>query len=477
MADFSYDLVVIGSGPAGEGAAMNAVKQGWRVAVVDDRDQPGGGCTHLGTIPSKALRHSVRRMVQYNTMPMFRSVGDPRWFSFPEVMKAAEDVITKQVEGRTKGYARNRVKIHVGRAKFTNPHHVVVSDASGNQVTIAGKNFLIATGSRPYRPDDIDFDHPLVFDSDSILSLDHSPLNVIIYGAGVIGCEYASIFAGLDARVDLVNTREWLMNFLDDEISDALSYHLRDLSVSVRHNEEYDRVETTDGGVTLVLKSGKRIHGDALLWSNGRTGNTQDLGLENIGLEADTRGQIKVNSDYQTAVPHIYAAGDVIGWPALAGAAYDQGRFAASHMCNTPDKYRVEDVATGIWTIPEISYVGKTEAELTEQKIPYEIGRAYFKDLARAHISEEEVGMLKILFHQGTLEILGIHCFGAEAAEIIHIGQAIMNQEGEANSIKYFLRTTFNYPTMAEAYRVAALNGLNRVSRESRRADPKQQNL
>jgi NAD(P) transhydrogenase len=260
------------------------------------------------------------------------------------------------------------------------------------------------------------------------------------------------------------------MSFLDDEISDALSYHLRDLGVSVRHNEEYERVETTDNGVTLVLNSGKRIHGDALLWSNGRTGNTHDLGLENIGLESDMRGQIKVNSDYQTAVPHIYAAGDVIGWPALAGAAYDQGRFAASHMCDMPDKYRVEDVATGIWTIPEISYVGKTETELTEQKIPYEIGCAYFKDLARAHISEEEVGMLKILFHQKTLEILGIHCFGAEAAEIIHIGQAIMNQEGEANSINYFLRTTFNYPTMAEAYRVAALNGLNRVSRESRRA-------
>ncbi|MDG2018520.1 MAG: Si-specific NAD(P)(+) transhydrogenase [Porticoccaceae bacterium] len=476
MTDFSYDLVVIGSGPAGEGAAMNAVKQGLRVAVIDDRAEPGGSCTHLGTIPSKALRHSVRRMVQYNTMPMFRSVGDPRWFSFPEVMRAAEDVITKQVEGRTKGYARNRVRIHVGRAKFINSHEVSVSSHSGDSIKIKSNYFLIATGSHPYQPNDIDFNHPLIFDSDSILTLDHSPLNVIIYGAGVIGCEYASIFAGLDARVDLVNTREWLMSFLDDEISDALSYHLRDLGVSVRHNEEYERVETSENGVTLVLKSGKRIHGDALLWSNGRTGNTQDLGMENVGLEADMRGQIKVNQDYQTAVPHIYAAGDVIGWPALAGAAYDQGRFAASHICNLQDKYRVDDVATGIWTIPEISYVGKTEAQLTEQKIPYETGRAYFKEIARAHISGEQVGMLKILFHQQTLEILGIHCFGAEAAEIIHIGQAIMNQQGEANSIKYFLRTTFNYPTMAEAYRVAALNGLNRVSRESRRAEPKLKN-
>jgi NAD(P) transhydrogenase len=474
MADFSYDLVVIGSGPAGEGAAINAVKHGLRVAVVDDRAMPGGNCTHLGTIPSKALRHSVRRMMQYNKMPMFRSIGEPRWFSFPEMMKSAEDVITKQVEGRTKGYARNRVRLHVGRATFSNAHEILVRADDGTSVAIGSKFFLIATGSSPYRPDDIDFNHAAIFDSDSILRLDSSPRNIIIYGAGVIGCEYASIFSGIDTRVDLVNTREWLMNFLDDEISDALSYHLRDLNVMVRHNEEYERVVTSETGVTLELKSGKRIHAEALLWCNGRSGNTKGLGLNAIGLEADERGQLIVNQDYQTAIPHIYAVGDVIGWPALAGAAYDQGRSAASHMCDMADQFRVDDVATGIWTIPEISFVGKNERELTEQKVPYEIGRAYFKDTARAQISGEEVGMLKILFHQDTLEILGIHCFGAEAAEIIHIGQAIMNQEGEANTIKYFLRTTFNYPTMAEAYRIASMNGLNRVSRQHRHFDEKQ---
>ena len=474
MPNYQYDLVVIGSGPAGEGAAMNAVKQGWRVAVVDERAMVGGNCTHLGTIPSKALRQSIRRMMQYNTMPMFRAIGEPRWFSFPEVMKAADDVIMKQVQGRTKGYARNRVQTYNGRAKFTGPHKIAITTAGGKVISISVRNFLLATGSSPYRPDDIDFTHPSIFDSDTILDLDSTPRNIIIYGAGVIGCEYASIFSGLDTRVDLVNTREWLMSFLDDEISDALSYHLRDLNVMVRHNEEYDRVVTSENGVTLELKSGKRIHAEALLWCNGRSGNTRDLGLETVGLEVDQRGQIEVNKDYQTAVPHIYAAGDVIGWPALAGAAYDQGRFAASHMCGMADQYRVKDVATGIWTIPEISYVGKNERELTEQKIPYEIGRAYFKDTARAHISGEEVGMLKILFHQDTLEILGIHCFGAEAAEIIHIGQAIMNQEGEANSIKYFVRTTFNYPTMAEAYRIASMNGLNRVSREHRHFEDKQ---
>jgi len=474
MADFSYDLVVIGSGPAGEGAAINAVKQGLRVAVVDDRAMPGGNCTHLGTIPSKALRHSVRRMMQYNKMPIFRSIGEPRWFSFPEMMKAAGDVINKQVEGRTKGYARNRVRLHVGQASFNNTHEILVLADDATSVVIKSKFFLIATGSSPYRPDDIDFNHASIFDSDSILKLDSSPRNIIIYGAGVIGCEYASIFSGLDTRVDLVNTREWLMNFLDDEISDALSYHLRDLNVMVRHNEEYERVITSDTGVTLELKSGKRIHAEALLWCNGRSGNTKDLDLKAIGLEADERGQLEVNQDYQTAIPHIYAVGDVIGWPSLAGAAYDQGRSAASHMCNMADHFRVNDVATGIWTIPEISFVGQNESELTEQKVPYEIGRAYFKDTARAQISGEEVGMLKILFHQDTLEILGIHCFGAEAAEIIHIGQAIMNQEGEANTIMYFLRTTFNYPTMAEAYRIASMNGLNRVSRQHRHFDEKQ---
>jgi len=469
MADFQYDLVIIGSGPAGEGAAMSAVKQGWSVAVVDERAMVGGNCTHLGTIPSKALRHSVRRMVQFNTMPMFRSVGDPRWCSFSEVMEAADQVIRKQVEGRTREYSRNRIKLHTGRAAFVDEHHINLKKADGTYDKIQSRYFLIATGSSPYHPEDVNFNHPCIFDSDSILNLDRTPRNIIIYGAGVIGCEYASIFAGLDTRVDLVNTREGLLSFLDDEISDALSYHLRDLNVTVRHKEEYKKIETRDNGITMELKSGKRIHAEALLWCNGRSGNTKNMGLEEIGLNVDARGQVTVNDNYQTSVDNIYAAGDVIGWPALAGAAYDQGRSASAHMCGLSNAYHVEDVATGIYTIPEISFVGKNESELTEQQVPYEIGRAYFKNIARAHISGEEVGVLKILFHQETLEILGVHCFGAEAAEIIHIGQAIMNQSGKANTIEYFISTTFNYPTMAEAYRLAAINGINRLNRESRK--------
>lgn len=470
MADYKYDLVIIGSGPAGEGAAMTAVKQGWSVAVIDERPMVGGNCTHLGTIPSKALRHSVRRMIQFNTMSMFRSVGDPRWFSFPELTEAAADVIRKQVDGRTREYSRNRIDFHVGRASFKNTNQVEVVKADKTVEVLNSRYFIIATGSRPYHPEDVDFDHPCIFDSDTILNADRTPGNIIIYGAGVIGCEYASIFAGLDTRVELVNTRSGLLSFLDDEISDALSYHLRDLNVNVRHNEEYESIETRTNGVTMLLKSGKRIHAQALLWSNGRSGNTQNMGLELLDIEPDGRGQLQVNEHYQTSVPHIYAVGDVAGWPALAGAAYDQGRFAAAHMCaGTAHEYHVDDVATGIYTIPEISSVGKTETELTEAQIPYEIGRAYFKNIARAHISGEEAGVLKILFHQDTLEILGVHCFGAEAAEIIHIGQAIMNQPGDANTIEYFIRTTFNYPTMAEAYRIAAINGMNRLDRGARK--------
>lgn len=464
MAKYQYDLVVMGSGPAGEGAAVAAAKQGWSVAVVDERSLVGGNCTHLGTIPSKALRNSVRRIIQYNTLPLFRMIGKPRWFSFPEVMKAAEKVIEKQVEGRTRYYSRFRISLHQGRAEFVDKHCIQVMTVDGTWEILQAKNILIATGSRPYRPADVDFDHPCIYDSDTILKLPETPRHIIIYGAGVIGCEYASIFAGLGAKVDLINTRDRLLSFLDDEISDALSYHLRDLGVMVRHREEYAKVTGSQHGVTLALKSGKSVRSQALLWCNGRTGNTDTLAVGNIGLIPDHRGQLKVNEHYQTDIDHVYAAGDVIGWPALAGAAHDQGRFAAAHMCGTEGDYQVEDVATGIYTIPEISFVGKTEAELTAEKVPYEVGRAFFKRIARAQISGEEVGMIKILFHTQTLQILGVHCFGAEAAEIIHIGQAIMNQPGAANTIEYFTRTTFNYPTMAEAYRVAAINGLDRAN-------------
>ncbi|MGI2026030.1 Si-specific NAD(P)(+) transhydrogenase [Endozoicomonas acroporae] len=458
-----YDLVILGSGPAGEGAAMNAVKLGKKVAVVEQFNFVGGSCTHLGTIPSKALRHSVKQIMDFNTNSMFREIGDPRWFSFPKVLKRAESVIQKQVQSRTMYYARNRIDLYFGRGVFIDEHTLEVTEPSGNTERLFGSNFLIATGSRPYHPPGVDFHHPRVFDSDSILELSSTPRRMIIYGAGVIGSEYASIFSGLGVLVDLIDTRERLLSFLDKEISDALSYQLRKMNVIIRHNEEFQKLETMDDCVVLHLKSGKKLKADMLLWANGRTGNTQAMGLEMIGLKPDGRGQLSVNESYQTSFPHIYAAGDVIGWPSLASAAYDQGRSAAAHLCNSEDWHFVNEVPTGIYTIPEISSVGCTEEELTADAIPYEVGKAFFSRLARAQITGEVVGMLKILFHRDTLEVLGIHCFGDQASEIIHIGQAVMRQEGKANSLRYFLNTTFNYPTMAEAYRVAALDGLNRL--------------
>ncbi|HWV09053.1 MAG TPA: Si-specific NAD(P)(+) transhydrogenase, partial [Pseudomonas sp.] len=353
MAVYNYDVVVLGSGPAGEGAAMNAAKAGRKVAVVDSRREVGGNCTHLGTIPSKALRHSVRQIMQFNTNPMFRQIGEPRWFSFPDVLKSAERVIAKQVTSRTGYYARNRIDVFCGTGSFADEQTIEVVCPNGVVETLVAKQVIIATGSRPYRPADIDFNHPRVYDSDTILTLSHTPRRLIIYGAGVIGSEYASIFSGLGVLVDLIDNRDQLLSFLDSEISDALSYHLRTNNVLIRHNEEYERIEGLDNGVILHLKSGKKIKADALLWCNGRTGNTDKLGLENIGIKVNSRGQVQVDEHYRTEVANIYAAGDVIGWPSLASAAADQGRSAAGSIVDNGSWRVVDDIPTGIYTIPE----------------------------------------------------------------------------------------------------------------------------
>ena len=455
-----FDIIVLGSGPAGEAAAMNAKKNGRNVAVVCDLEYVGGSCTHLGTIPSKSLRHSVKQVMQFNSNPMFRDLGDARKLSFQQVLKHAERVIYEQVSMRTDFYDRNHIPIFKGRASFLNKHTIKLV---GKRRKLSAEYFVIATGSSPYHPPGVDFTHPCVFDSDSILDLDHSPRKVTVIGAGVIGCEYASIFGGLGCKVELINPASGLLTFLDTEIADALSYHLRNLGVRSRHNEEFEKMEYHDDHIVTYLQSGKKIRSDIVLWANGRSGNTTNLGLQQIGLETNTRQQISVDDSYRTSVKNVYAAGDVIGWPSLAGAAYDQGRAASNAIVAPDDCYYVEQVATGIYTIPEISTLGATEQELTEQKIPYEVGKAFFKNTARAQITGEQVGMLKLIFHFETLELLGIHCFGDQASEIVHIGQAIMRQPPPANSMKYFLTTTFNYPTMAEAYRTAALDGLNRV--------------
>ncbi|WP_086931547.1 Si-specific NAD(P)(+) transhydrogenase [Agarilytica rhodophyticola] len=466
MADYRYDLVVIGAGPAGESAAIAGAKNNMRVCVVEDRGMLGGNCTHKGTIPSKALRNAVKQIIHFGSQPIFRSLGNSKTLSYPQVLEAASQVIPQQVKLHTEYLLKNRINVHNGRAKFIGNNQVEVKDHHGTRDIISAQHFVITTGSRPYHPSEVDFSHPRIYDSDTILEMKHTPRTLIIFGAGVIGCEYASIFAGMGIKVDLINGRERLLSFLDDEISDALSYHLRDNGVMVRHSEEHESVEASDNGVLVKLKSGKRIKADALLWCNGRTGNTDGLGLDSVDLEANHRGQLKVDKNYRTEVDNIYAAGDVIGWPSLASASYDQGRAVIDAILGREARF-IEDAPTGIYTLPEISSVGKTEAELTAAKIPYEVGRAFFKDTARGQISGEDVGMLKLLFHIDTLEILGIHCFGAEATEIVHIGQAVMSQPEGANNVEYFVKTTFNYPTMAEAYRVASLNGLNRLHRHN----------
>lgn len=463
-----YDVVVIGTGPGGEGAAMQAVKNGRSVAVIEQQPAVGGNCTHRGTIPSKTLRYAIFQMAQVNNNPLFREHGITANFLIPELRRRAKSVIEQQVKMRTTFYDRNDIPIIHGHARFLDPHTIEAVEDDGSRCVVRGKYVVIATGARPYHPPGIDFNHPRIFDSDTILNVDFHVKSITIYGAGIIGCEYASMFRNLEIKVNLVNTRDRLLDFLDEEIVDALSYHLRERGVIIRHREEYQQVEPCNDGVVLHLKSGKQLKTDILLWAIGRTGNTDDMGLEAIGIQTDSRGNIPVNEHMQTVVPHIYAVGDVIGPPALASAAYNQGRYAATQIlaghcrdreCPVPSL----EIPTGIYTSPEISSVGKTERELTEAKIPYEVGHSHFKSIARAQITGQTVGMLKILFHRETLEILGIHCFGANASEIIHIGQAIMAQPKPHNSLMYFINTTFNYPTMAEAYRVAALNGYNRL--------------
>ncbi|MAY56130.1 MAG: Si-specific NAD(P)(+) transhydrogenase [Gammaproteobacteria bacterium] len=455
-----YDIIVVGSGPAGESAAINAAKHGKRVALIADRDKVGGNCTHLGTIPSKALRHYVKQVMQFRSNPLLREFASLHKPGFQEIMCHANRVIEEQVYLRANYYEKNDVEVIHGRARFLDPHTIKLGTKGP---TLTADYFVVATGSRPYRPEEVDFDHPRLFDSDKILSLDHTPKKVTVIGAGVIGCEYASIFGGLGCKVELINPAESLLSFLDWEISDALSYHLKDIGVRSRHKESFAKIEYHDDYVITHLESGKKIKSDIILWANGRTGNSDGLGLIELGVKANSRGQIEVNERYQTAIENIYAAGDIIGWPSLASASYDQGRAACNAIVDPEEFVAINRVASGIYTIPEISTLGKTEQELTAEQVPYEVGKAFFQNTARGQITGEQVGMLKLIFHFDTLEILGIHCFGDQASEIVHIGQAIMEQQGSANTMKYFLNTTFNYPTMAEAYRIAALDGLNRV--------------
>ena len=454
------DVVVIGSGPGGEGAAMQLAKGGKKVLVVERYQRIGGGCTHWGTIPSKALRAAILQVIEAAASPVLNTPDAVSKAKLADLRRSAQSIISSQVALRQKFYERNDVEVIHGAARFLDQNRLQI----GEEQVVEASAIVLATGSRPYRPADVNFNHPRIFDSDTILNLQERPHTLTIYGAGVVGCEYASMFRNLDIKINLVNSRSELLDFLDDEITDALSYHMRERGVVIRHNESFQRIETSDDCVVLHLQSGKAIRSEALLWAAGRTGNSDQLNLSAVGLTADNRGYLSVNRHGQTTVPNIYAVGDLVGQPSLASAAYTQGRVAARHLLGLEDsENNLDEIPSGIYTSPEISCIGKTEKQLTDEKVPYEVGIAHFKSIARAQISGQTVGILKLLFHRETLQILGVHCFGANASEIIHIGQAIMAQPGSGNSLKYFMNTTFNYPTMAEAYRVAALNGYNRL--------------
>jgi NAD(P) transhydrogenase len=459
-----FDLIVIGTGPGGEGAAMCFAKSGKSVAAVERFEAVGGGATHWGTIPSKALRAAIFHMHKLHQSPIYKRLDVAPEINFPDLLTRARHVVEEQADLRQGFYDHNHVPLIPGHAHFLDDRTIQVTNEAGAARRYTADGFVIATGSTPFRPADIDFKHHRIFDSDTLLDMKFTPGSVVVYGAGVIGCEYASMLRVMGAEVTLINAKARLLDFLDDEISDALSYHFCDKGIEMLHPEEYERIEPTDDHVIVHLKSGKRIRTDAFVWCQGRSGNTTNLGIENLGIKPTSRGLLEVDESFQLkGKSKIYAVGDIIGPPSLASAAYDQGRFAASHLLGQADYRLVQDIPSGIYTTPEISSVGKTEKQLTDAKVPYAVGKAPFKTLARAQITGQTVGMLKLLFHRETLELLGIHCFGESAAEIVHIGQAIMGMPAPHNSINYFVHTTFNYPTMAEAYRVAALRGLEQV--------------
>lgn len=459
---FDYDIIVIGSGPAGQKAALAAAKQHVRVALIEKRRIVGGVCLHTGTIPSKTLREAVIYFTGYDLRNFYGEsyrVKDnitpaDLTFRIEQVIKQELDVIADQMK-------RNGVDMFFGCAHFETPHTVVIKTAPTQSTTISGKYTILAVGTEPARPKDIPFTPGRIIDSDEVLHLQQIPRSMVVVGAGVIGCEYSSIFATLDVEVTLVERRDRILSFADREIVDHLIYHMRDQKIVLRLGEAVTRIVIDDQDrVVTELESGKRIISESLLYSVGRQGATADLNLTAAGLNTDKRGRLQVNECYQTEVEHIYAAGDVIGFPSLASTSAEQGRIAACNALGSYCETFSRIYPYGIYTIPVISMVGETEESLTTAKIPYEIGTARYGETARGHILGDPSGMIKLLFHRETHALLGVHAIGDLASEIIHIGQAVMAHDGK---VDYFVNTVFNYPTLAEVYKVAAYDGLNKL--------------
>ncbi|MEM8757982.1 MAG: Si-specific NAD(P)(+) transhydrogenase [Planctomycetota bacterium] len=465
-----YDLCVIGSGPAGQRAAIQAAKLGKSVVVIEKRQTVGGVAVNTGTIPSKALREAILQVAGRSVAaPRYEDFASAKDALFSNLMHSCGRVIGAEVEITEQQFRRNGIEIMHGTGSFTDPETVTVTHSRGSD-RVQAENFLIAVGTRPARPEGIPFDEQNVITSDQIHELAAMPRSMIVVGGGVIGTEYASMLQALGVKVTLVEGRSRLLDFVDAEIAEALQFHLRQAGATLRLGEKVTKISvgdapegshTSDGIIAeAVLESGKTLRADALLYAIGREGSTDKLGLDNVGLEADHRGRLKVNETYQTSAEHIYAAGDVIGFPSLASTSYEQGRIAACHMFGARFDTFSELLPYGIYSVPEISMVGWTEQRLTEEGIPYESGVASYKEIARGQLIGDDIGMLKLLIHQDTHTVLGVHALGTGATELIHIGQTAIAFNA---TVEYFVDAVFNYPTLAEAYKVAAYNGLNKL--------------
>jgi len=458
-----FDLIVIGSGPAGQRAAIQAAKVGRRVALVEQREVIGGTCINTGTIPSKTMREAVLHLSGFLYQGIYGvnyRVKDS--ITMADLSFRVQQVIKNELDVTQAQLFRNGITVLQGTASFADPHTVKIESARGER-TCQADAVVIATGTRPAESPAVPVNGTTILLSDQVMQMPVLPRTLVVVGGGVIGVEYTCMFAALGVRVVLIEKRPRLLEFADGEIVEALCYHLRDHRVTLRLNEEVESVEAqADGGIVAALKSRKKINGDALLYAVGRQGNVDHLNLAAAGLSADDRGRIPVDAAYRTAQPHIFAAGDVIGFPSLASVSMEQGRLAAAHALGFDLHSNPGTYPYGIYTIPEISFIGRTEEQLTDDDVPYEVGLAYYREIARGQIRGDTTGRLKIIFHRETKALLGIHIIGEGASELIHIGQAVLALGG---TIEYFTDTVFNYPTLAECYKAAAFNGLNKLAR------------
>jgi len=455
---YDYDLLAIGSGPAGQKAAIQAAKLGRRAAIVERRTI-GGVSVNRGTIPSKTLREAVVYLTGISQRAVY---GDSyrlkEDITVEDLGLRTRQVVEREVDIVRNQLARNHVHVIDGIARFVDPHTLAIS--GGEERRISAEKIVIATGTRPHRPKTVEFDNKTILDSDGLLLLERLPASIVVVGAGIIGIEYASMFAALGTKVTVVEKRHRLLDFVDSQIAEGLQYHLRDLGVMFRFGEVVTAVERHDGATVTLLESGKRIPAEVVLYAAGRQGETGDLDLESAGLDANERGYLEVGPDFRTAVDHIHAAGDVIGWPSLAATSMEQGRLAAAHALDQPTHSMSELLPFGIYTIPEISYVGRNEEELTEAACPYEVGISRYRELARGQILGDSYGMLKLLVSLEDRTLLGVHVLGTNATELVHIGQAVM---GNGGTVDYLVDAVFNYPTLAESYKVAALDAMNKL--------------